>query len=254
MQALPLRVTLSTGDGAPTSAPEDGDPEEAPDDPTEVDEELSEVGATPVVCDGARVRKLVLDHNAFVWRSVVRLGVPRADAEDALQQVFMVAARRINDIQHGAERSFLYGVCLRVASRSRRTHARRREVVGDDAAPERIDTGDRPDELLDRARARALLEDILGTMPIELRSVFTLFELEQMTMSEIAELMAIPPGTVASRLRRARELFAEQRKRIEARMKSSQAMKLGRVTAGRVDGAGCIDGTRAGACDDREAT
>ena len=240
MQALPLRVTLSPGDEAPDEAAPD-------DDLTDADDELADDGAAPVasggaVCDGARVRKLVLDHNAFVWRSVVRLGVPRADAEDALQQVFMVAARRINDIQHGAERSFLYGVCLRVASRSRRTHARRREIVGDDAAPERIDTSDRPDDLLDRARARALLEDILGTMPIELRSVFTLFELEQMTMSEIAELMGIPAGTVASRLRRARELFSEQRKRIEARMKSNQTMKLGRAQADRP------------ACDDREAT
>lgn len=242
MQALPLRVTLSPGEEAPDEA--------AVDESTELDDELAEDGVDPVasgapVCDAARVRKLVLDHNAFVWRSVVRLGVPRADAEDALQQVFMVAARRINDIQHGAERSFLYGVCLRVASRSRRTHARRREVVGDEAAPERIDTSDRPDELLDRARARALLEDILSTMPIELRSVFTLFELEQMTMSEIAELMAIPAGTVASRLRRARELFAEQRKRIEARMKSNQAMKLGRSQIAASDRR---------ACDDREAT
>ncbi|NUO53199.1 MAG: sigma-70 family RNA polymerase sigma factor [Polyangiaceae bacterium] len=250
MQALPLRVTLSPGDEAPDEVAQDDD--HSAHLAGDVEDELAEDGAAPVasgaaVCDGARVRKLVLDHNAFVWRSVVRLGVPRADAEDALQQVFMVAARRINDIQHGAERSFLYGVCLRVASRSRRTHARRREIVGDDAAPERIDTSDRPDELLDRARARALLEDILGTMPIELRSVFTLFELEQMTMSEIAELMAIPAGTVASRLRRARELFAEQRKRIEARMKSNQTMKLGRAQA-----AAPYDDRPA--CDDREAT
>lgn len=215
MQALPLRVA---------TAPE----EEAPDDETE---ELLGEGAAAAregaPADGARIRRLVLDHNAFVWRSLVRLGVPRADAEDALQQVFMVAARRIDDIQHGAERSFLYGVCLRVASRSRRTHARRREVMGDDAAPERVDTAERPDELLDRARAKALLDEILGAMPMELRSVFTLFELEQLTMSEIAELLGIPQGTVASRLRRARELFSEHRHRIEVRMKSRTALKVG---------------------------
>jgi hypothetical protein len=55
-------------------------------------------------------------------------------------------------------------------------------------------------------------------MPIELRSVFTLFELEQMTMLQIAGLLELPQGTVASRLRRARELFADQRSRIEARL------------------------------------
>src|SRR5262245_60136153 len=116
MQALPLRVTLSPGDEAPDELAQDDD--HSADLAGDVEDELAEDGAAPVasgaaVCDGARVRKLVLDHNAFVWRSVVRLGVPRADAEDALQQVFMVAARRINDIQQGAERSFLYGVCLR---------------------------------------------------------------------------------------------------------------------------------------------
>lgn len=174
----------------------------------------------PTAAQAARIKSLVVDQHTFAWRSLVRLGVPRSDAEDALQQVFMVTARRIDDITPGSERSFLYGVCLRVASRTRRTHARRREIVGDDACPERVDPGARPDEMLDRARARALLEEILGLMPLDLRAVFTLFELEQLTMTEIAALVGVPQGTVASRLRRARELFAEQRKRIEARLKS----------------------------------
>ena len=106
----------------------------------------------------ARLKALVVEHHAFVWRSLVRLGVPRADAEDAVQQVFMVTSRRIDDISHGSDRSFLYGVCLRVASRARRTLARRREVLGDDACPERIDPGTRPDDMIDRARARVLLD------------------------------------------------------------------------------------------------
>jgi len=46
-------------------------------------------------------------------------------------------------------------------------------------------------------------------MPIELRAVFVLSEIEELTMAEIAVLMAIPPGTVASRLRRARVQFSE---------------------------------------------
>ncbi len=225
MQALPLPRS---------SAADEPEPEE--------DEDASEAAPSrPFVTDAARVRSLVLDHNAFVWRSLVRLGVPRSDAEDALQQVFMVATRRVTDIQHGAERSFLYGVCLRVASRARRTLARRREVVGTDVQSEpcggeRADSADRPDELLDRARARALLDEILSTMPLELRSVFTLFELEQLTMSEISDLMGIPQGTVASRLRRARELFAEHRRRIEVRMQSKTARALraaGSAPAGR---------------------
>lgn len=186
--------------------------------PDDVDEQTQPVqSCTPA--QAARVKRLVVSHHGFVWRSLVRLGVPRSDGEDALQQVFMVTARRIDDITAGAERSFLYGVCLRVASRARRTQARRREIVGDDACPESIDPQARPDEMLDRARAKALLDEILAEMPLELRSVFTLFELEQLTMAQIAALIDVPQGTVASRLRRAREVFVEHRKRMEARLR-----------------------------------
>ncbi len=174
--------------------------------------------------DAAALRRLVTEHHGFVWRSLVRLGVPRADVDDAVQQVFLVVTRRLADIAEGAERSFLYGVSLRVASRARRTQARRREVA-DVAVAERVDTSDRPDDLLDRARARAMLDSILEAMPLDLRSVFTLFELEQLTMAEIAELLQLPQGTVASRLRRARETFTEQRKRMEARMRSEHALR-----------------------------
>lgn len=189
-------------------------------------------GPTCTAEQAARVKQLVVEQHGFVWRSLVRLGVPRSDAEDALQQVFMVTARRIDDITSGSERSFLYGVCLRVASRSRRTFARRREIVGDDACPERVDPSERPDDMIDRARAKVLLEEILGAMPLELRSVFTLFELEQMTMSQISTLLSLPQGTVASRLRRAREVFVEHRKRIEARIKSG----VSSLPAGREKG------------------
>jgi RNA polymerase sigma-70 factor (ECF subfamily) len=156
--------------------------------------------------DPARLRALVTDHFAFVWRSLIRLGVPRADAEDALQQVFLVASRKIGEIAPGRERAFLFGTAFRIASRARRTVQRRREVL-DDAPAEQRDPGPGADELVDRARARAELEAILDDMPIDLRAVFVLFELEQATTAEIAAILDLPPGTVASRLRRAREAF-----------------------------------------------
>lgn len=66
-----------------------------------------------------RLAALVAEHSAFVWRSLVRLGVPRADAEDAVQHVFLVVARRLGDIELGRESAFLFGTALRVASRTR---------------------------------------------------------------------------------------------------------------------------------------
>ena len=174
-----------------------------------------DAAATPAAV-AVRVRALVTAHFAFVWRSLVRLGVPRSDAEDALQQVFLVASRKLDVIEPGHEKSFLFAAALRIASRARRTHERRREVLAPELA-EQIDPAAPADELLDRARARAELETILEQMPLELRAVFVLFELEQITMAEIAGVLDLPPGTVASRLRRAREHFQAAVKRRAAR-------------------------------------
>ena len=54
-----------------------------------------------------------------------------------------------------------------------------------------------------------MLDAVLEGMPLDLRAVFILYELEEHTMSEIAVLLALAPGTVASRLRRARAHFDE---------------------------------------------
>jgi DNA-directed RNA polymerase specialized sigma24 family protein len=57
-----------------------------------------------------RVRAIVAKHYAFLWRSLRRLGVPEVDVEDAPQKCLWVVARRIDDIAHGKERTFLFGV------------------------------------------------------------------------------------------------------------------------------------------------
>jgi RNA polymerase sigma-70 factor (ECF subfamily) len=158
---------------------------------------------------GDRLQALVTEHHDFVWRSLRRLGVPDGDVDDASQQVFLVAHRRLDAIAPESERSFLFQTALRVASDWRRAHRRRSEQVGVDLR-EVPDRGADPEELMDRRRARALLDRVLGAMPMDLRAVFVLFELEEMTMLEIATLAEIPPGTVASRLRRARQVFQQE--------------------------------------------
>lgn len=163
----------------------------------------------------ARVRQMVASHFDFIWRSLRRLGLSGADAEDAAQEAFMIAARKLEQIGDGKERSYLYATALRVASTQRRTAARRREQRGG-ALPERADPTPHADETLDRRRARAMLDDVLAGMDLELRSVFVLFELEEMTAPGIAELLGIPTGTVASRLRRAREAFRAGVRRLRA--------------------------------------
>jgi RNA polymerase sigma-70 factor, ECF subfamily len=73
-----------------------------------------------------------------------------------------------------------------------------------------VSSGPDPEALVEAKQRRARLERALDELPEEQRAVFVLFEVEGMSRREIAELLELPAGTVASRLRRAREHF-EQR-------------------------------------------
>jgi RNA polymerase sigma-70 factor (ECF subfamily) len=65
-----------------------------------------------------------------------------------------------------------------------------------------------------------MLDGVLEQMEPELRTVFVLYEFEDMSMAEIADTIAIPRGTVASRLRRAREDFRERVRALQGAEKS----------------------------------
>jgi RNA polymerase sigma-70 factor (ECF subfamily) len=164
------------------------------------------------------LRALFEAHYGSVWRLLRRFGVPPAQLDDAAQEVFWVAARRFSDIEAGREKAFLYGVALRVASNELRRARARVEGPWPNPDAEQLlaDAGPGPEESLQQRRALALLDAVLGQLPIELRTVLVLFELEGLEVSKIAEIEAIPLGTASSRLRRAREEFAAVAKRVRA--------------------------------------
>jgi RNA polymerase sigma-70 factor (ECF subfamily) len=163
--------------------------------------------------------ELVRREFRFVWRLLRRLGLAESDADDAAQQVFLIAERRFGDIRPGRERSFLYTTALHVASKARRGIERRREELGSDVEPE-PDAATSIEDLVDRRRARELLDSMLERLPLDLRAVFVLHEIDELSTAEIAEVVGVPVGTAASRLRRARALFGERVRRFEARLRA----------------------------------
>jgi RNA polymerase sigma-70 factor (ECF subfamily) len=170
--------------------------------------EVSHITTAPIPFD-----RLVSDHLAFVWRSLRRFGVQLADVDDAAQRVFLIANDKLVSIRPGSERSFLLAVAMRVASHTRRANQRR------EAAHQRWFESQAytsaPEGPIRQAEARDLLDRVLDNMPDELRSIFVLFELEQLTVDEVAKLLALPRGTVATRLKRARLLFHKQARSLE---------------------------------------
>ncbi|HEY6725989.1 MAG TPA: sigma-70 family RNA polymerase sigma factor [Polyangiaceae bacterium] len=151
---------------------------------------------------------LVDAHLHFIWRVLRRLGLSAADADDATQQVFIVAAEKGSDVDREAERAFLYAIAVRIAANARRLRSRRREVSSELVEAEPLSRED-PERRLEVSRATELLDELLARLPPEQARVLVLAEIEQMTVPAIAELEAIPTGTAASRLRLARQAFRE---------------------------------------------
>lgn len=160
----------------------------------------------------SRARRLVDEHLDFVWRSLRRLGVPEADCDDGCQRVWIVLVRKLDCIEPGKERSYLFSIVVRIASEMRRRNPRRRDA---ELADDLEHTAANPEQALQRRQAQMLLMRVLDSMPMDLRTVFILFELEGMGTPDIAEALELPRGTVASRLRRAREHFSDTAKRVQ---------------------------------------
>jgi RNA polymerase sigma-70 factor (ECF subfamily) len=171
-------------------------------------------------------------HVRFVWRALLRLGVRESDLPDAVQDVFVVVHRKLPEFEGRSKMTtWLFAICARVASDRRQLARERHETaVGDPAlregpADDPEGTLD-PAVLVDRRRARALIDAILDRMPDEQRTVFALFELEGMSGDEIAELLDVPVGTVRSRLRLARTWFEQSLTRWQARETRRLAVSL----------------------------
>ncbi|HEX7665570.1 MAG TPA: sigma-70 family RNA polymerase sigma factor [Polyangiaceae bacterium] len=165
----------------------------------------------------SRLRKMVDQHFDFIWRSLRGLGVAPGEVDDETQRVFWIAAQKLEQIAVGSERAFLFATARGLAANARRSRARSREVSDEVALATEHDDAPDPEQAASRNQARALLDRFLEDLPEDLRTVFVLFELEGLTSTEIASTMAIPIGTVASKLRRAREEFAITLKRHHAR-------------------------------------
>lgn len=146
-------------------------------------------------------------HHAFVWKSVRRLGVPDAEVDDVVQDVFLVVHRRLADFESRSKMTtWLFAIAVHVVCDHRRSRlaAQRREA---EVAVPRAPT--EPDRKYARKQAADLLDDILGGLDDDKRTVLVMADVVHMTAPEIAEALDIPLNTVYSRLRTARKIFEQ---------------------------------------------
>src|SRR6187399_1725170 len=147
------------------------------------------------------------EHARFLWRALLGLGVRPGDVDDACQEVFLVVHRRLPEFDGRALRSWLYAICLRVASEYRRSARVRREVsvaeLPEAPAPagqvEAVFAGELGDRLL----------SALDGLDDEKREAFVLYEIEELPLREVADALGCPLQTAYSRLQAARSLVRQ---------------------------------------------
>jgi RNA polymerase sigma-70 factor, ECF subfamily len=167
-----------------------------------VAEPLTETTLRAVDCErerAARLARLIRKQFGFVWRLLRRMGITENEADAAVQEVFVAASQRIGDIRPGSERSFLFSTTLHVATRTRKNREEQTALSDNALALEELD---------EQQQAREVLGALLEQMPLELRVVFVLREIEQLEVAEIADVAGIPESIVGTRLSDALEDFA----------------------------------------------
>ena len=128
------------------------------------------------------------------------------DAEDIVQDAYLRAIRHFGSFQVGEGRAWLLAIVRNLCYDSmRRKSVRERTTPFDeDLHHTCLDSSDPETSLLQKERA-GLLRDALAELPLELREVLVLRELEELSYREISSIAQVPMGTVMSRLNRARK-------------------------------------------------
>jgi RNA polymerase sigma-70 factor (ECF subfamily) len=158
--------------------------------------------------DRPSLREVFDEYAPFVWRTLRHFGVRDADLEDVCQEVFVAVHRKLTSFEgRSSLRTWLYGICMRTASDFRRRAYVRRERAVAEPPPVSVD----PDQAveLERAESRKLLERLLDELDEDKRVVFVLYELEELTMKEVADVVGCPLQTAYSRLHAARKIVLE---------------------------------------------
>jgi len=159
----------------------------------------------------------------FVWSSARRLGIQPSGMDDLIQEVFMVIHSKLHTVEKRESlRSWIYSVVRRTASNHRR--ARRAHADSSSGPPGEGEARSReptPLENTERNAGFQLLMTLLDQLEAPKREIFSLVDVEDLSVPEAAEVLGIPLNTAYSRLRVARQNFEAALARHEARTKGT---------------------------------
>lgn len=179
--------------------------------------------STPLEAAGAAPREAlnfeeVYDaHADYIWRVVQRLGVPQANVEDAVQDVFVVAYRKLPEFEgRSSVKTWLTGIAFRVVRNHRDKRKNEREELNEMSTASADPT---PATVAERGNDLAVLDTLLAELDDAKREILVLAEIEELSVPEISRILDINVNTAYSRLQAARTEFEQAVKRFRAKEK-----------------------------------
>jgi RNA polymerase sigma-70 factor, ECF subfamily len=140
-------------------------------------------------------------HAAYTFRCLRHLGVHENDLEDLVHDVFVVVSRKLASFEGRSQlTTWIHSICIRTASDYRQKAFRRREIPT--CTPPESGTGA---PLAEAQQLERQLLALLDHLTEDQRNVFVLYELQELSMREVAEATGTPLQTAYSRLHAARE-------------------------------------------------
>ena len=181
------------------------------------DEDEAQLVQGVVARDAAAFERLMRRYNRRLYRLARAVLRNDAEAEDALQEAFFMAYRKMHQFRGASALStWLSRLVLNECVARLRRSARRDNIVPmrslspeEDLDVMTTAAHDAPDAAVARAQLRVLLEGKLDTLPASFRTVFVMRCVEELSVEETAACLGIPEATVRSRLFRARGLLRE---------------------------------------------
>lgn len=183
--------------------------------------------AMPMAVEGTVPREapppfpeLFRTYTPYVWRLLRRLGVAERDVADLAQEVFLTVHTHLERFEGRSHiRTWIYGICVN-RSRDYLRLARVRREHPTDVLPESHDEATQEHDL-DKKNALKRLDAMLARLDEDKRTVFVLFDVESMSMEDVARVVNCPLQTAYSRLYAARaelKSMAEAQRMKEARV------------------------------------
>lgn len=170
--------------------------------------EIAIVSQTSVISES--VEELVREHARMVFRIAFSLLRNHADAEDVAQEVFLRAFRNGSRLlQVTNQKAWIARISWREALRRSKQRDQPKDETETSLA--KLETGRLSvDDALAEQQKRDLLRALIATLPRDLREPLVLSTIEEMSSSDIAEVLAIPEASVRTRIARARNMLKQK--------------------------------------------